>query len=101
MVSAMSFRLLLSGCSFLLVCTLVGCGGRTHPVEGKVVFKGSTDPARELAGYQVMFESAEQKVSANGVVQPDGTFRVGTFKDNDGAVPGKHRVALSPPSEEE
>ena len=80
---------------------LIGCGSRMNQVEGKVVFKGSTTPARELAGYQVMFESTEQKVSANGVVQSDGTFRVGTEKDNDGAILGKHRVALSPPSEEE
>ncbi len=86
---------------FLTGPLLVGCGSRANQVQGKVVFKGSTTPASELAGYQVMFESTEQKVSANGVVQADGTFRVGTDKDNDGAILGKHRVALTPPLEEE
>jgi hypothetical protein len=62
------------------------------------MFKDGT-PARELAGYTVDFEleSAEKKISATGEVREDGTFTVGTFKGADGAVVGKHRVALSPP----
>jgi hypothetical protein len=30
-------------------------------------------------------------------VQADGTFRIGTYEDDDGALPGKYRVALTPP----
>jgi hypothetical protein len=75
---------------------LAGCGARTYPVHGVVAWPDGT-PATELAGYAVTFESLEAKVGASGDVQKDGTFRVGTYKDNDGAVPGKHRVALTPP----
>jgi hypothetical protein len=90
-----------TGLSGLLLTALVvtGCGGdRTYPVEGKVLFKDGA-PAKELAGYTVDFElaSAEKKISATGEVREDGTFTVGTFKGDDGAVVGKHRVALSPP----
>ncbi len=52
----------------LAAVALAGCGGRkTYPVKGQVVFKDGT-PARELAGYAIMFECAEQKVGANGVI---------------------------------
>jgi hypothetical protein len=85
-----------------LVASASGCGGvRTYPVEGTVVIKGTTTPARELAGYQVQFESEQPRTSAVGVVEADGTFRLGTKREGDGAVPGKHRVALTPPLETE
>lgn len=77
---------------------LTGCGGSsTLPVEGTIVFADTQQPARELAGYTVTFEQTEQKVSATGVVRPDGTFRLTTYKEEDGAVPGKHKVAITPP----
>jgi hypothetical protein len=76
---------------------LAGCGSRTQPVEGIVVFKGG-EPATKLAGYYVTFESVDQPVSATGVVQPDGTFKVGTYQDGDGALLGKHRVSIGPPA---
>ena len=82
----------------LLSCLAAGCSTKsTYPVEGKVVFADGS-PATELAGYTVSFDSAEQKVGANGVVGADGTFRIGTFEDDDGAMPGNYRVALTPPA---
>jgi hypothetical protein len=84
--------------NLLVACLLIaGCGGKgTYPVEGKVVYPDGT-VANELAGYIVSFESAEQKVSASGLVHSDGTFRVGTFDVEDGAVPGKYKIAVTPP----
>lgn len=79
-----------------LSCTLAGCGSRTYPVKGVVVWPDGK-PATELAGYAVTFEAVEAKVGATGDVQADGTFTVGTYRDGDGAVPGRHRVALTPP----
>lgn len=80
----------------LAVC-LGGCGGKgTYPVQGQVVYHDGT-PATDLEGYMVSMDLPDEKVGASGVVQPDGSFRVGTFADDDGALPGKYRVALTPP----
>lgn len=85
----------------LLGGATVGCGGRgAYPVRGKIVFQGSTEAAKELAGYTVTLVSKDlpgPKVSATGVVEPDGTFRLSTFGREDGAVAGKHLVAITPP----
>jgi hypothetical protein len=89
------------GCSIGLLLapfSAAGCGGgpATYPVNGKVVWKQG-GPATELAGYIVSFESEDKKTSGSGAIQSDGTFAIGTFAETDGAVPGKHRVALSAP----
>lgn len=81
-----SFFIALSGCN----------SAKTHPVNGTVKFKDGADGSA-LVGYTVDFESLEQKVSGSGEVQSDGTFRISTYGDNDGAVPGKHRISITPP----
>ena len=91
----------------LIACTLftvvlTGCGGATtYPIRGKVVFKDTKAPATELAGYVITLESIDGNVSANGVVKADGTFEVSTYELGDGAVPGRHRVALNAPMSHE
>lgn len=82
----------------VLACAslLTGCGKKTYPVEGQVVFEDGA-PAKELAGYMVMFQPADQSVGTNGVIGANGEFTVGTFQDGDGAVLGKQRVAITPP----
>ena len=80
-----------------LPVVLAGCGGNgTYPVEGKVVYQDGV-PATDLAGYLVNLDLPDQQVGASGLVQPDGTFTIGTFEDDDGALPGKYRVAITPP----
>jgi len=88
-------------CAAAAAVLLSGCGGGTHPVQGQVVFKDTGAAATELVGYTVSLESVDGKVSASGLVKPDGTFEVGTHKPGDGAVPGNHRVALNPPASHE
>jgi hypothetical protein len=81
----------------LVSLVAAGCGGNTtFPVEGKVVFKDGTP----LHGGLVMFELVGDdaaKTCARGDIQPDGTFRLSTFKRNDGALPGRHRVSVTQP----
>jgi hypothetical protein len=74
---------------------LAGCGSRTQPVDGSIVLKGG-GPAALLQGYYVNFEAVDRPVSATGEVEADGSFKVGTFVDGDGAVLGKHRVSIGP-----
>jgi hypothetical protein len=65
-------------------------------VKGRVVFKGDGTP---LPGGMVVFEpvDANNKVSVRGQIQSDGTFRLGTYKDDDGAPEGKYRASVVPP----
>lgn len=92
---------LLRWLSLLVLCgaqvLLSGCGGKTYPVKGQVVFEGGV-PAKELAGYLIMFQSEDQKEGANGLIRPDGSFTVGTFNEGDGSLRGKQRVAITPPA---
>jgi len=81
----------------MLAC-LLGCGGgKTAPVNGRVKMKDGSDVS-VLAGYSLTFEPEEGKTSAVGEIGRDGTFQLSTFGANDGAVPGKYRVAINQPS---
>jgi len=87
----------------VLLCgvgNLSGCSGgatdkwtegrpKTYNVNGTVTFQGSP-----LAGATVVFRSAEHQVSASGVTNADGKFRLTTYEDNDGAVAGEHDVIV-------
>jgi hypothetical protein len=82
----------------LVIAAITGCNSRpnTYPIDGKVVWK-SGDPAKELVGYVVSFESEHGLTSGSGAIQADGTFTIGTFDLADGALAGKHRIAITPP----
>jgi hypothetical protein len=84
----------------LALAGALGCGGTNlYPVHGQVAFKDGA-PITPLVGGQVVFEPLEPnaKESARGEIQPDGTFHLGTFKNGDGAPPGKYKVLVMPPA---
>jgi len=72
-----------------------GCGSKTAPVNGRVKFKDGSDVS-VLKGYTVSLEHDEDRISAAGDIEADGTFKLSTFSPGDGAIPGRHRVAISP-----
>lgn len=81
--------------SRLLVCglamtALAGCSDRmpTTPVEGKVLYQG-----KPLEFGSVLFQPDKGPL-ARGVIASDGTFRLSTYTDGDGAVVGQHRVQI-------
>ena len=39
----------------------------------------------------------ESALNARGFIQPDGTFRLGTFELEDGAIEGDHLALITPP----
>jgi hypothetical protein len=84
----------LAGAALALIGS-AGCGAKTQPVQGKVVFKDRTP----LTGGLVLFEPAEgtARACARGDIQPDGTFRLSTYAKDDGALEGRHRVLVAPP----
>jgi hypothetical protein len=72
---------------------LPGCGNKFYPVEGKVVWADGT-PAKELEGSQVVFESAELKISARGTIGPDGGFTMTMINPDDGVPQGHYKVFI-------
>ena len=81
-----------------LVCMVLfgasGCGSETFfPVSGNVTYK---DGKPVTAGL-VIFEPVGQKVSARGEIQDDGSFQLGTHRDDDGALEGEYKVLIAPP----
>ena len=70
---------------------------KTYPVTGTIAFP---DGKRFSGGNQsfIVFESLEHSVNATGVIDADGTFSLGTYEPNDGAVAGIHRVSITPPT---
>jgi hypothetical protein len=92
-----SGRRLWLGLTAAAVLVALGCGGgsTSYPVHGTVYLDGQ--PAKELAGGTVMFNSSELRKSAYGQIQADGTYRLSNVKKDDGAIPGKYQVTVSPP----
>jgi hypothetical protein len=71
-----------------------GCGSETlFTVSGRVTYK---DGKPVTAGL-VIFEPLSQKISARGEIQADGSFQLGTYRDNDGALEGEYKVLVAPP----
>jgi hypothetical protein len=81
----------------LLLVALAGCGRRTiYPVHGRVV-DADGEKIEGLAGGAVEFESVDVPMSANGVIDGEGKFRLTTKHPGDGAHLGKHRVMITRP----
>jgi hypothetical protein len=79
--------------SALLIGPTCGCGSQsehpeTVPVQGKVIFNGQPVPRGTIT-----FQPDDGQ-TATGEIQPDGTYRLGTFAEKDGAVPGHHKVMI-------
>jgi hypothetical protein len=73
-----------------LILTTVGCGKRLAKVEGVVTLDG-----KPLAGATVSFVPAGEGRAATGRTGTDGSFRLTTFRTDDGALPGEYRVVVT------
>ena len=76
-----------------LLFFLVGCakkgGLETAPVSGKVTYRG-----KALTTGTVMFVPA-QGPAATGEISKDGTYKLTTYRPDDGAVIGAHKVTIT------
>jgi hypothetical protein len=81
-----------------LGCLLLGCSGKDAwelrrpavvPVTGRVLYRG-----QPLAGAAVTFMNPDSQVSGYGMTGDDGRFTLTTFKQGDGAAPGKQLVSV-------
>ena len=78
----------------ILFAMLSGCDSQpeTFLVHGMVVYPDG----QPLTEGTVEFETQHGKkpITATGEINEDGTFQIGTFEANDGAIAGTHRVAV-------
>jgi hypothetical protein len=65
----------------------------TYPVSGKVLLPGG-EPA---AGAVITFHPQDPPGKRMALAEKDGTFRLGTFGKDDGAIPGRYVVTVEPP----
>lgn len=79
----------------LILLAAVGCGTKTHPVRGQVVYKGDGKPLP--GGVVIWFESTTPPYErASGVVDREGSFYLSTTRDGSGAIEGEHRIRFEP-----
>lgn len=68
----------------------VGCGPRDlHRVSGRVEYQDGSP----VSSGRVVIEYGDG-TGAVGVIQPDGSFRIGTRRESDGMRAGNYRVAI-------
>ena len=76
----------------MIVAAVVGCGPErreTVPVTGRVMVGGQS-----LASGTITFWPDDGGPPAGGSIGADGTYRLTTYKDGDGAVLGTHKVTV-------
>ena len=80
--------------TLLLLGAAVGCGGppKTYLVHGTVVFPDGQPLVRGTVEFEAMNQT--KPITASGEIGKDGSFQLGTFATNDGAIAGEHRVAV-------
>jgi hypothetical protein len=93
--------------ALILTVHIAGCPGtpvheppKTYPVQGTVKNKDGTPVTRGF----IEFRSEKESVVANGMIQPDGSFKLKTAFENvhlNGAVAGKHQVTYHPFQEQD
>ncbi len=95
----MSYRLHQQFATLLLatgMALVLGCGSSpepTYPVSGKVVFKGTDEPAG--VGGAIWFERTEDPYDRSaGPINEAGEFTLGTNSPTDGAFAGNFRVRI-------
>ncbi|MDR1924861.1 MAG: carboxypeptidase-like regulatory domain-containing protein [Planctomycetaceae bacterium] len=74
---------------FCVVLLSAGCGNNFVPFSGKVTDSNGQPYTK---GYVVF---TNDKTSARGKLQADGTYKLDSLKDGDGLAPGKYQVFLA------
>lgn len=84
----------------LLMMTLIaGCGPRTPTLEKTVPVRGSVVLANgaTLPGGLITFHPQDvTRGEARGIISTEGRFELGTYKVNDGVMPGAYVVTIEP-----
>ncbi|MDR0705454.1 MAG: hypothetical protein LBF88_10770 [Planctomycetaceae bacterium] len=74
---------------FLFLTGFSSCGSGNVKFGGKITFEDGSP----LTAGVIIFDNGVTMSSA--IIQPDGTFTVGTTRENDGIPPGTYRVSIT------
>jgi hypothetical protein len=87
----MNIKPLLSIVLLSLAASLSGCSDKpaVAPVSGQVTYNGKPLPYGSVG-----FQPAQGQPSG-AAIQPDGSFRLSTFAEFDGAIIGSHKVKVT------
>ena len=77
---------------------LAGCGEPSVSMPSPVAVAGTlkTADGKPVAGVRVLLLTVNTKAGANGITGADGAFKLTTYDNKEGAIPGKYRVQLTP-----
>jgi hypothetical protein len=80
----------------VLAIALPGCGNsgqvKVYPVKGRVMYEGK--PMVGGGAISLVPVVDQPGKTAAGTIQPDGTFVLGTYTENDGSMTGEFRVVI-------
>jgi hypothetical protein len=87
----MHIKSILSVVALSVAAVTSGCSDRpaVAPVSGKVTYNGKPLPYGSVG-----FQPAQGQPSG-AAIQPDGSFRLSTFSEFDGAIIGPHKVKVT------
>lgn len=87
-------RRMIWGCWGLSLELLSGCSQQppTYPVHGMVIYPDGKPVTRGTIEFEPV--GTTKPMTASGEIRSDGTFRLGTYRLDDGAVAGEHRAAV-------
>ena len=78
---------------------LVGCGGGSASVGGKVTHDGAPVTGGTLQFRPIAAAGAKDPgMPSSGEIKSDGTYSLGREKENDGAIVGRHQVIYTAPA---
>ncbi len=82
----------------LAIALLGGCGEPKMSLSEPVPVTGTVKTAdgKPVPNVRVMLLTVNTQAGANGVTDAAGNFKLGTYDNKEGAIPGKYRVQLTP-----
>ena len=78
------------------VALAMGCSPsgqvKTYPVKGRVTFEGK--PMVGGGGISFVPKTGQAGKTAGGIIKADGTYLLGTYREDDGSMAGDFRVVI-------
>jgi hypothetical protein len=81
----------------LLASFTCGCGDSrpaTVPVQGRITWQGKPLTQGIISFLPKQHSDGFPSRTAIGVIQPDGSYQLSSFRPNDGVIPGDYQVAV-------